>query len=234
MTSTYRRTFTVAVPVARAWQAFTEPAELTAWFAPSVARFEAEPGGSLEFSVGDARAEGRIEEIEPERRIRWSQGPGMLPGTTEVTVVFEAVEHGTRIAITHAGFGDGRDWIDELQAHTLGWDRCITDLVLYLERGIRRPRAHARRSRFGLVTLDTSAGVEVVEVVPGSFADQAGLAAGDLVLELDRAGVYDRSDLWLLAGEHGPGDELEVVYARDREVLRGRGRLAPTAAEVLV
>ncbi len=234
MTSTYRRTFTVAVPVARAWQAFTEPAELTAWFAPSVARFEAEPGGSLEFAVGDARAEGHIEEIEPERLIRWSEGPGILPGTTEVTVVFEAVEHGTRIEITHAGFGEGRDWIDELQAHTLGWNRCITDLLLYLEHGIRRPRAHARRSRFGLVTVDTPAGVEVVEVVPGSFGDQAGLAAGDLVLELDRAGVYDRSDLWLLAGEHGPGDELEVVYARGRELLHGRGTLAPMVAEVLV
>ncbi len=234
MTSTYRRTFTVAVPVARAWQAFTEPAELTAWFAPSVARFEAEPGGSLEFSVGDARAEGRIEEIELEQRIRWSQKPGMLPGTTEVTVVFEAVEHGTRIEITHAGFGEGRDWIDELQAHSLGWDRCITDLTLYLERGIRRPRAHARRSRFGLVTLDTPAGIQVVEVVPGSFAERAGLAAGDLVLELDRAGVYDRSDLWLLAGEHGPGDEIEVVYARGRELLSGRASLAPIAPEVPV
>lgn len=233
MTSTYRRTFTVAVPVARAWQAFTEPAELTAWFAPSVARFEAEPGGSVEFSVGDARAEGRIEEIEPGRRIRWSQGPGMLPGTTEVTVVFEAVEHGTRIEITHAGFGEGHDWIDELQAHTLGWDQSIADLVLYLERGIRRPRAHQRRSRLGLVTLDTAAGIEVLDVLPGSFADQAGLSAGDLVLEIDQAGVFDRSDLWLLAREHAPDDELEIVYVRGRELLRGRGRLAPTAAEVL-
>jgi uncharacterized protein YndB with AHSA1/START domain len=234
MTSTYRRTFTVAVPVARAWRAFTEAEELTAWMAPSVARFEAKPGGSLEFAVGDSRAQGRVEEIEPERRIRWSEGPGILPGTTEVTVVFEAVEHGTRIEITHSGFGEGRDWIDELQAHTLGWDRCVTDLTLYLERGIRRPRAHGRRSRFGLVTVDTPVGVEVVDVVPGSFADQAGLSAGDIVLELEQAGVFGRSDLWLLASEHAPGDELEVVYARGRELLRGRGRLAPIAAEVPV
>lgn len=234
MTSTYRRTFNVAVPVARAWRAFTDPAELTAWLAPSLTRFEAEPGGRLEFSVGDLRTEGRIEEVEPERRIRWSEGPGILPGTTEITVVFEAVEHGTRIEITHAGFGDGRDWIDELQAHTLGWGRCITDLILYLERGVRRPRAHARRSRFGLVTVDTPAGIEVVEVVPGSFADQAGLASGDLVLELDEAGVYDRSDLWLLASELAPGDELEVVYARGNELLRGRGQLAAIFPEVLV
>ncbi len=232
MTSTYRRTFSVAVPVAQAWQAFTEPGELSAWLAPSVSRFEAEPGGSLGFSVGDRHAEGRVEEVEPQRRIRWSEGPGILPGTTEVTVVFEAVEHGTRIEITHAGFGEGHDWIDELQAHALGWDQCIADLVLYLERGIRRPRAHGRRSLFGLVTLDTPAGIEVVDVLPGSFADQAGLSSGDLVLELGRAGVFDRSDLWLLAREHEPGDELEAVYARGREVLRGRGRLAPIAQEV--
>ena len=227
MTSSYRRVFTVAVPVARAWQAFTEPAELEAWFAPSVARFEARQGGSLAFSVGEIGVEGRIEEIEPERQMRWTQGPGILPGTTDVTVVLEAVEHGTRISVTHAGFGDGHDWIDELQAHTLGWERIITDLVLYLEHGVRRPRAHRRHSRFGLVTLDTPAGVEVVDVVPGSFADQAGLASGDLVLEIDAAGVYDRSDIWLLADEHGPGEELEVVYARGSHVLHGRGTLAP-------
>ncbi len=234
MTSTYRRTFTVAVPVGRAWQAFTEPAELEAWFAPSVARFEAKPGGCVEKSVGDSHAEGHIEEIEPERLIRWTEGPGLLPGTTEITVVFEAVEHGTRIEITHAGFGDGREWIDELQAHSLGWDRCIADLVLYLERGIRRPRAHRRRSRFGLVTVDTPVGIEVVEVMPGSFGDQAGLSSGDVVLEVDQAGVFDRSDLWLLASEHAPGDELEIVYARGRELVRGRGTLAPIAPEILM
>ncbi len=233
MTSTYRRTFTVAVPVARAWEAFTQPAELAAWFAPSVERFEAEPGGRLAFSVAGSRAEGHVEEIDPESRLRWTQGPGILPGTTEVTVVFEAVEHGTRIAITHAGFGEGHDWIDELQAHTLGWEQCIADLVLYLEHGVRHPRAHRRRTRFGLVTLDTPAGIEVVDVLPGSFADQAGLSAGDIVLEVDRAGVFDRSDLWLLASEHEPGDELEIVYARGREQRRGRGRLAPIAQEVL-
>jgi uncharacterized protein YndB with AHSA1/START domain len=234
MTSTYRRTFTVAVPVARAWQAFTEPAELSAWLAPSIGRFEAQPGGRIEFSVGGAHAEGRIEEIEPEHLLRWSEAPGILPGTTEVTVVFEALEHGTRIEITHAGFGEGHDWIDELQSHALGWDRCITDLVLYLERGVRRPRAHARRSRLGLITLDTPVGVEVVEVVPGSCADQAGVRSGDLVLEVAGAGVFGRSDLWLLASEHAPGDELEIVYVRGSEVLRGRGTLAPISEQVLV
>ena len=232
MTSAYRRTFTVAVPVARAWEAFTEPRELEAWFAPSVPRFDARPGGGLEFSVGGAGASGRVEEVEPERRIRSSEGPGILPGTTEVTVVFESVEHGTRIAITHAGFGEGGDWIDELQAHTLGWDRVITDLVLYLEHGVRRPRAHRRRSRLGLVTLDTPAGVEVLQVTPGSFADQAGLASGDIVLEIGHAAVYSRSDIWLLAGEHAPGEVLEVVCARGGDVLRGQGALAPLAQAV--
>jgi uncharacterized protein YndB with AHSA1/START domain len=233
MTSSYQRTFSVAVPVARAWRACTDPAELSAWMAPSVARFDAEPGGSLEISVGDHRSEGRVEEVEPERRIRWNMGPGILPGTTEVTVVLEEAERGTRITITHSGFGESRDWIDELQVHTLGWEQSITDLVLYLERGIRRPRAHQRRSRFGLVTLDTPAGIEVLDVVPGSFADQAGLSAGDLVLEIGDAGVYDRSDLWLLAREHTPDDELEIVYARGHELLRGRGRLAPTLQEAV-
>lgn len=232
MTSTYRRTFAVVVPVERAWQAFTETAELEAWFAPSVSRFDAEVGGNVEFSVGGQGVVGRVEEIEPQRRIRWTQEPGILPGQTEVTVVFEAVEHGTRIEITHAGFGDGRDWTDELQAHTLGWNQVIADLILYLDHGIRRPRAHRRRSLFGLVTVDTPAGIEVLDVVPGSCADQAGLRSGDLIVELGNAGVFDRSDLWLLAREHAPGDEIEIAYARGGALLHGRGRLAGVAEEI--
>ncbi len=234
MTSTYRRTFTVAVPTARAWQAFTEPAELTAWFAPSVARFEAEPGGSLEFSVGDQRAEGRVEEIEPERRIRWSQGPACCPARPRSPSSSRPSSTAPGSRSRTRGSARAATGSTSSRPTRSGGTGASPISSSTSSDGIRRPRAHARRSRFGLITIDTPAGVEVVEVVPGSFGDQAGLAAGDLVVELDRAGVYDRSDLWLLAGEHAPGDELEVVYARGRELLHGRGTLAPMVAEVLV
>ena len=52
MTSTYRRTFTVAVPVARAWQAFTEPAELSLAHALTLVKADADAA----FDRGDYTA----------------------------------------------------------------------------------------------------------------------------------------------------------------------------------
>lgn len=226
MSGKYERTFEVRVPVERAWRAFTEPRELETWYAERVQAWEAIPGGRLAYGMeGYPLVEGTVQEVEPLRRLRFEEGPGLLPGTTQITVVFESIESGTRITITHAGFGEGGEWIDELQSHTQGWNQAIADLVLWLETGVRFPRFHAWKSMLGVATLDVPAGVQVIKVVPDTFAAQCGLEAGDLLLEVGGAGVFDRTDLWVLTREHHPGDELEAAYLRDGRLQRATGRL---------
>lgn len=231
MSRKFETTFSVAVPVARAWEAFTEPDELSVW-THGMDLFEARPGGRVRYELeGYPTVEGTVEEVEENRRLRWTEGPGILPGTTEITVVFEAIEGGTRITLTHAGFGEGEDWLGELDGHAHGWGQILADLALYLETGVRLKRAFTQRSRIGVAWDRVPAGLRVLEVVGGTFAEEAGVLPGDLLVEIGGAGVFDVSDLWLVGRLYDPGAELEAAYVRDGRLLRGRGRLTPTGLQ---
>jgi S1-C subfamily serine protease len=68
-------------------------------------------------------------------------------------------------------------------------------------------------------TLDRSAGLEVVEVVPGSPAARAGLRREDLVVEVDGAPVADAGDLQRLMLAEAIGRPLQVRVFRGGELL---------------
>ena len=69
--TTVRREIVLPVERERAWELLTEPAELEGWLADEV-EFEPEEGAPLRATWvdGEERA-GVVEEIEPERRIRF-------------------------------------------------------------------------------------------------------------------------------------------------------------------
>jgi uncharacterized protein YndB with AHSA1/START domain len=226
MSRSFERTFSVNAPVDRAWAAFTDPRQREAWSEETVAAFEATPGGRVAFMIyghGESVVEGKVEEVEVNRRIRWTEGPGLLPWPTEITVTFESIETGTRITVVQAGFAEGPEGDNELEGHRRGWDRILADLALYLETGIAFPRFNPR-PRFGLVVRHVAAGMEVVEAVPGSFAERVGMRPGDILLQLGEVGVYDMVELWVLGKAFGVGD-LEAVWARAGELCRATATL---------
>jgi putative serine protease PepD len=80
---------------------------------------------------------------------------------------------------------------------------------------------HANHPVFGLtartVTDDGSeapARVEVTGVVPGGPAADAGLAAGDVILELDGDPARSTEQLVLTSLRHDAGDSIELTYQR--------------------
>jgi len=62
------------------------------------------------------------------------------------------------------------------------------------------------------VTIAASGGAEILGVESGSPADDAGLAAGDVIVGVDRVEVDGPSDLVSALGDHRPGDEVVVTY----------------------
>jgi uncharacterized protein YndB with AHSA1/START domain len=226
MNRSYERTFTVDAPVDRAWRAFTEPRQREAWMPDHVEAFEATPGGRVATRMDDHGdpVEGKVEEVDEHRLLRWTEGAGILPWPTEITVTFESAETGTRITIVHAGFAEGPEGDNELEGHTRGWDRLIADLTLYLETGISHPRFKPRPV-FGLVVRHVPAGMEVLEAVPGSYAERVGLQTGDLLLEFGDVGLYDLTDLWVLGRALDRGRDLEAVWVRGTERLQAAATL---------
>jgi len=58
-------------------------------------------------------------------------------------------------------------------------------------------------------------GARVVEVVPGSPADDAGLEVGDVITAVDGSTVADGSELVAAIQVHDPGDTVTITYGRD-------------------
>ncbi|WP_227272056.1 Do family serine endopeptidase [Roseobacter weihaiensis] len=67
--------------------------------------------------------------------------------------------------------------------------------------------------------VDAETGAIVSSVEPGTPADDAGLAAGDVIVAVDGEGVDGSADLRQRIGLRRPGDEVEIAYVRDGERL---------------
>lgn len=227
MSETFERTFTVSVPPARAWSAFTEPAELEIWFAerfegggPDATSDAVGPGGEMHFAPT---------EFVPSERLAYRQWAESPESGINVTVVFEATETGTRITFTQAGFGDPTRFTSE-PVHR-GMEETIQDLVLWLEHGIAFPRHRDVKARAGIGAelVRVPGGLGVVRVDDDAFAGEVGMRPGDVLLQLGHGPVFDHSDVHFFTRDHQEGDEVDVVFARAGEVRRGRGRLGAFA-----
>jgi uncharacterized protein YndB with AHSA1/START domain len=116
--TTVRREIVLPVERERAWELLTEPAELEGWFADEV-EFEPEEGAPLRaaWAGGEERA-GVVEEVEPERRIRfvWT-GAG---DASEVEWTLTDAVAGTRLLVVErrlAAYGPVAlaDWAPRMQ-----------------------------------------------------------------------------------------------------------------------
>jgi uncharacterized protein YndB with AHSA1/START domain len=223
MTEKFERTFSVAVPIDRAWAAFTDSDERSRWEA-SEYEIDARPGGTVRWVLPGIEATGRVEEVEPMRRLRQAELTGPHAGS-EITVTFEEGAEGTRISITYAGFGSGDNWDEWLEGTSLGWSQAIADLIVYLEAGVPATRFVTRMQHPGMTTTETDAGVVVLTVTPGGLADQAGVVPGDLVLRVGGVPVFTIGELWVLMREHPLGTRFEIEYIRGTERRRGAGVL---------
>ena len=236
MSSDYEKTFSVRVPPERAFRAFTDPSELEQWFtpkfdsdaeegAPGVQAQAESPGGDVHFEVTQIKGD----ELLCYRQ--WAADPET---GIDVTVVFEPVEGGTRITVTHAGFGG--DSILKSDSVRNGMFESYADLILYLDHGVSYPRHRDIHSDawLGALFRDAGAGAEVSEVEADGFADQIGLHSGDILLQLGAGAVFGNREVMFFVREHDVGDEVEAVWAHDGSVHRGTGQLTQRDLEAFV
>jgi uncharacterized protein YndB with AHSA1/START domain len=224
----FEKTFTLSVPVDKAWQAFTDPQLIEVWLTGKVETADVEPGGRIAWAPDEyGQLVWDIVEVEPGRRLVYREGPGILPVETEVTVTFEEAAAGTRLTVTQAGFGEGVDWAAQIESVGLGWAQTLAALDLFLRTGVRLDRFFTFRCDLGLEADDLLAGPVVRSVAEGSFAAAAGMAPGDIIVRLGDAAVFGRSDLWFFTREHAAGERVEVAYVRDGAVRTATAELSP-------
>jgi uncharacterized protein YndB with AHSA1/START domain len=222
-TNRIEKTFELRVAPARAWELFADSHERSQWEALEY-EIDPRPGGVVRWSLPGIESNGHVEEAEPEKVLRHVESSGPHSGC-EITVTFEATDSGTRVSITHAGFGSADEWDEWLDGTSLGWDQAIADLFLYVETGVPARRFATRMHPPGMTMTERPAGLEVRTVAPGQLADHAGLQPGDLILRVAGTPVFTIRELWVLMREHTQGEELTVDYVRNRERGHGVGML---------
>ncbi len=134
-----RRTFQASRE--RVFRAWTDPVELSRWFAPSEEYSTAVPvldlqvGGKytveMHHSGGNVhRVSGTYREIKPPEKIvftwHWEHDPG--PDESLVTIEFLDLGPSTEILLTH----DHLPNLEQRDKHEHGWEGCINSLTNYL------------------------------------------------------------------------------------------------------
>jgi uncharacterized protein YndB with AHSA1/START domain len=216
----YERSLTVAAPLPRVWRAFTEPEDLRAWHGNAI-QFEAREGGRVLFrDEGYPEVSGHVMRMLAERLLQWE-----VDGT-QIQITEEFVPSGTGTTVAVRQQGGPALAGHERQAYALGWDEALADMALLVEYGIRYPRHMSPRSSLGAQTQTMAAGVRVVSVSPGSYAEQAGLRPGDLLVRLGAAPLFSRADVALVTREHPPGTPMQATYVRAGQLLTGTAALS--------
>ena len=95
--------------------------------------------------------------------------------------------------------------LEEIETSWLGW----------VKRQDAPPiRLPARHAYIGIRMRSRADGLEIVQVVPGSGADKAGLKTGDLIVKLDSQRIVDPGELLRVVYAHKVGDKVNIRYRR--------------------
>jgi uncharacterized protein YndB with AHSA1/START domain len=220
----YERTLQFSLPIARVWSLFTDPVETGAW----LLRFEENSDGEHVATVeGQPPVVMSVEQFEPPKRLRIKMSGGNMPGWVETTTSLEETKMGTNVTLTHLGFGDSGAWEIFGGSFSTGWDEAITDLMLYVHSGVKSPRhIDDRRASIAAWPVRREWGIELAEIFPGGFSDQAGMKVGDILLKLDRMGVYQIADVWAFTRIRAAGEVVTAEYIHDGELRTGKGRIS--------
>jgi uncharacterized protein YndB with AHSA1/START domain len=125
---------TLAASPERVFRAWTDPAELTHWFAPNPelaveAELDLRVGGAYRIRMGRHEAFGAYVAIDPPHTLaftwRWASEPDA--DATVVTVSLAPLGDGTLLTLRHERFESA----EERANHDLGWTQSLARLVAH-------------------------------------------------------------------------------------------------------
>ncbi len=119
-----------------------------------------------------------------------------------------------------AGTAKLAEMVAELTAHLAGSGEPLEFRPAGAENLAKPPGSGGpRRVSFGSIPdfSRESGGILLSGVMPGSPAETAGLAAGDLLVEMDGRAIDTIQDFQAVLAEHAPGDEVAIRFVRGGE-----------------
>jgi hypothetical protein len=135
---------------------------------------------------------------------------------TLIAITFEHVDTGTRIRVVQSGFDEEfvRAGGESFWIHA---EHIFADLQLFLQTGVIGRRAWRPIVWLGVRAVTTPYGVEVMDVTPDTWADRIGLRAGDILLTVSGAPLFDTRDLGTVQRILHADDVARGTWARNGE-----------------
>ena len=129
-------------------------------------------------------ARGVFTAYSPPRALAFTWGSPYEPGETSVKVTLKPVEGGTKVTLTHSGFGTGKKWAGRAEEAEREWSGGLDNLKSTLETGLDLRQMNQPRLGLGWETAPGETGALVTAVIAGGPCDQAGLTRGDVIVKL--------------------------------------------------
>lgn len=117
-----------------------------------------------------------------------------------------------RVIGIHSRIGAASDWNFHVpaQVYQENWKRLVA-AETWGQRPGRKPGA---RAQLGIVGETVKSGCRVVDIVPGTAAETAGLKPGDIITRFDDQPVAGIDELIKLVDASSPEDRVELLYLR--------------------
>ncbi|MEP7291955.1 MAG: SRPBCC domain-containing protein [Chloroflexota bacterium] len=223
MTETISLTQSIPASPDLAFRAFTNQFLLRQWLCNDC-KVDRRVNGQYFLSwLNGSYAVGRFTTFEPGSHLAFTRQGSGKAGETQVDIHFTAEGEGTRIDLTHSGLSaNARAKFEQ------SWRDSFENLRYVLETGcdwriMSRPMlgvfpmsnnelGNAKRRG-----LDTTRGVMLSGVAPGSGAEAAGLKKEDSILSLAAKDLHDLTEFAQILAPYKGGDVVEVVILRDGE-----------------
>ena len=140
-------------------------------------------------------ARGVFTAYSPPRALAFTWTSPYEPGDTSVRITLKPVEGGTRVTLTHTGFGAGKKWAGRAEESEREWNGGLDNLKSVLETGLDLRQLNQPRLGLGWETASGEAGAVVTAVFGGGPCEQAGLQKGDVIVRAGRQNIRGEQDL---------------------------------------
>lgn len=209
------------------YYAFSTPQGWRDWLVEA-SLFRTPAGKSYHLSWGTGWfASGEVKQLDRPQRVVLSWSGKGDPGETQVSIALEAADGGTKVEITHSGFGEGPGWEAARQQASHGWEVGLENLESIFDTGAdlrvtQRPMLGIMGSDFNEriaaeIGVPVSQGARIQTAIEGMGPALAGMQGGDVIVEMDGVEMRDWLDLGKVLRAHKAGDEIGVSFYRGPE-----------------
>jgi len=166
-------------------------------------------------------ARGVFTAYSPPRALAFTWTSPYEPGDTSVRITLKPVEGGTRVTLTHSGFGAGKKWAGRAEESEREWSGGLDNLKSVLETGLDLRQLNQPRLGLGWETALGGSGALVTTVISGGPCEQAGLQKGDVIVRAGRQKIRGEQDLMkaYLTWKAGQRVPFAVIRAGKRKTI---------------